>query len=337
MEQEGPLRIYINPELENPVLAAAWSGMGNVAIGAAEYLKNKLNAVKFAEIDGKDFFPPGEVYIRNGEVEIPGFTTGEFFYYKNRGGGGDVILFTCDAQPELSKGYEYAEVVTKVAERFNVKKVFTFAAMPAAITHTQKPAVWAAVTHDYLKEGLANRGIRIMEEGKISGLNGLLPGIARKKEMEGVCLLGELPLYTVQMNNPGSSLAVLEALAEIAGLEIDMHELELASGDAQKKIESLFSYFDLDKIFQQGNPAQGESGRQEGSSRASRMIDRILQGGAGLDPSIKKKLEKYFREARSDVSKAGELKAELDKLGLYEEYEDRFLDLFRNKDKGSHH
>ena len=36
-----------------------------------------------------------------------------------------------------------------------------------------------------------------------------------------------------------------------------------------------------------------------------------------------------FKEAQSDISKAGPLKAELDKWNAYREYEDRFLDLFR--------
>lgn len=41
-------------------------------------------------------------------------------------------------------------------------------------------------------------------------------------------------------------------------------------------------------------------------------------------------IEHLFREARWDRSKRGELERELKRWGLFEEYEDRFLDLFRN-------
>jgi len=37
--------------------------------------------------------------------------------------------------------------------------------------------------------------------------------------------------------------------------------------------------------------------------------------------------------AKTDISKANELKAELDQWNVYKEYEDRFLDLFK-KTKG---
>lgn len=36
-----------------------------------------------------------------------------------------------------------------------------------------------------------------------------------------------------------------------------------------------------------------------------------------------------FQEAREDRAKAVRLKEELDRLGVYPAYEDRFLDLFR--------
>ena len=38
--------------------------------------------------------------------------------------------------------------------------------------------------------------------------------------------------------------------------------------------------------------------------------------------------EFLFDAASQDISKAGDLKEELDQWGLFQEYEDRFLDLF---------
>ena len=39
-----------------------------------------------------------------------------------------------------------------------------------------------------------------------------------------------------------------------------------------------------------------------------------------------------FAEAQRDRAKATQLKAELDRLGLFKQYEDRFLDLWKRAD-----
>jgi hypothetical protein len=46
---------------------------------------------------------------------------------------------------------------------------------------------------------------------------------------------------------------------------------------------------------------------------------------------IMNKIERLFDEARKDRSKAAFLKEELDRWNLFELYENRFLDLFKDK------
>jgi hypothetical protein len=48
-----------------------------------------------------------------------------------------------------------------------------------------------------------------------------------------------------------------------------------------------------------------------------------------MDPADRDRIERLFRQAVKDRAKAYELKRELDRLELYREYEDRFLDLFK--------
>ena len=43
----------------------------------------------------------------------------------------------------------------------------------------------------------------------------------------------------------------------------------------------------------------------------------------------RQRIEGLFEQAAKDRSKAFELKQELDRLGVFKEYEDRFLDLFK--------
>jgi len=46
-------------------------------------------------------------------------------------------------------------------------------------------------------------------------------------------------------------------------------------------------------------------------------------------PADKRRIEALFEQAAKDRSKAFELKQELDRLGAFKDYEDRFLDLFK--------
>ena len=43
----------------------------------------------------------------------------------------------------------------------------------------------------------------------------------------------------------------------------------------------------------------------------------------------RERIERLFEQAKQDRSTAYELKRELDRLEVYREYEDRFLDLFK--------
>ena len=51
-----------------------------------------------------------------------------------------------------------------------------------------------------------------------------------------------------------------------------------------------------------------------------------------LSEEDERRIEMLFREASQDRSKAYELKSELDRLGVFADYEDRFLDLFKRQD-----
>ena len=50
-----------------------------------------------------------------------------------------------------------------------------------------------------------------------------------------------------------------------------------------------------------------------------------------LTPGEEQRIEQLFEEAKQNRSKAYVLKQELDRLEVFADYEDRFLDLFKNR------
>jgi proteasome assembly chaperone (PAC2) family protein len=331
VEKNKYIKFIKIPELNNPYLIAGWPGMGLVAIKSVEYLIYKLKSIKFAELSGKEFFSPSEVTIIDNEIQIPSYPVGEFYYHKTNKDN-DLIFFKCSAQPELNKNYEYAKVIIEESINLNIRRIYTFAAMPISVTYQQNLGVWVTATEKKLLHGLKqNYNVKIMDTGKISGLNGLLLGVAKEYNIEGICFLGELPFYTVQMENPETSLAVLKVLSDHIQLDLDLTELEYEAKMMKQRIETFFEFLDLDKLQQIFQP------ENKNEIISDETFQKIVDIDRKIDPKIKEKIEKYFNEAKKDISKAKQLKEELDKLGVYKEYEDRFLDLFRPKDKDNKH
>ena len=101
------------PKLYNPCLLAAWPGVANVALEATTYLRDKLQAEEFAEIEAQSFFEVTGVYVEKNLVQPPRFPENKFYYWKRKGKEGDVILFLGEAQPS-TKNREFADMILDV-------------------------------------------------------------------------------------------------------------------------------------------------------------------------------------------------------------------------------
>lgn len=318
------VKLQKEPKLNSPYLVAAWPGMGNVALKAVTYLREKLRAEEFGEIEAGAFFHPVGASIQGNIIEIPKFPKSKFYYWKDSRSPHDLVIFLGEAQPAPEKEYEFACEILDLARKFGVEKVYTFAAMPSVMEHTNKPKVWGVVTHPLLAKDLIDYGVSLMNEGQISGMNGLLLAVAKEKGFQGICLLGELPYYTIQIENPKSSKAVLEILCKMLGMEVDTSELDYQAKRVQGEIEKFVDYFKLHGVHEPKKPISDEE------------IEKIKEGLSAhtrIPDSAKEKIQKLFQEAKKDISRARELKVELDRWDIYRQYEDKFLDLFK---KGHH-
>ncbi|MFC1709591.1 PAC2 family protein [Candidatus Omnitrophota bacterium] len=314
------ITVFKKPALKNPFFIAAWPGMGDVALKAAIFLKDKLNAEEFALFNPENFFQPQGVEIQDQIIAISKLPQGKFYFYKNKSLKNDLIIFISESQPLLEKNYEYAKQIISFIKDFKVKMVLTFAALPSPIEHTNGPGVWAVSTHKEILEQLKKLSVQIMPTGQISGLNGLILGVAKNAGIPGLCLLGEIPFYTIQIENPLSSFAVLDVLAKIINIKIDCRELKDHANLINQEIEKFIDFLK--------NP---ESHHKPIGSEEIEKIKESLNAYTRIPGSVKKKIEKLFEDAKYDISQANELKRELDHWNIYKEYEDRFLDLFRKR------
>jgi len=63
--------------------------------------------------------------------------------------------------------------------------------------------------------------------------------MAKEQDMEGICLLGEVPSYATRIANPKASLAVLEVLTEMLGIRIDLAELGNLARQSKEEMERI--------------------------------------------------------------------------------------------------
>lgn len=234
---EKGIAFYRPPLIEKPDFIAAWPGMGNVALTAASFLRDKLKAEEFAEIEPGDFFPLSGIIIRENLVETPRLPKSKFYAWKGSAPSKDLLIFIGDAQPSMGKEYAFADRAMDVAMEVGVKRLYTFAAMPCNIDHKGVPKVWGVATHPQLTAILREFDVQIMSDGHISGLNGSILGVAKMRGIDGICLLGEIPYYATQIENPGSSKVVLEVLGSMLKIHIDMTELETLAHYTETEIE----------------------------------------------------------------------------------------------------
>jgi proteasome assembly chaperone (PAC2) family protein len=224
-------------ELRDPILLAAWPGMGHVALKAFMFLQESLNARNLASLEGPDLFQLPGAFIQDGLIQASRLPQSNFLFWQGAHGVGEIMFFLGDQQPVPGKEFALAEAVLKFAQEHGVSRVATAAAMPTSINHYQPSRVWVTATHEELLREVSPFCYRVLDEGHISGMNGLFLGVAKRRAMKGFCLLGEIPFYTTAIENPKASMAVLQVLMRVLDLQVDLTELGELAVQAEKEVD----------------------------------------------------------------------------------------------------
>lgn len=316
------IKEIFSPRLKNPIFIAVWPGMGEVAYRCGFFLKEALDFKMFAKLEAGDFFKPSAVIIEKGIISLPSFPAGHFYYLKSEHLP-HIILFLGEAQPPLERAEVFSSSIIAYIKKFKPRNIFTFAAKPEPIDHKKTPEVLVAATSSEILKKLSIYNLKVLSEGQISGLNGIILGVAKKYSFSGACFLAEIPLYTVQIENPKASYVILQLLNHILKLHLNLEPLRKRIEFIEGEIDNLISYI------------RGEVPQAPNAPLSDEDIDKIKKDLAAytkLPQSAREKIEDLFQKARKDIAVASILKAELDRWNVYKEYEDKFLDLFRRKD-----
>ena len=297
------IRVYEEPQLDNPVLIAGWPGIGNIGLIAVDTLKEVVGAKEFAELEPWELFYPKRMVIRNGELDRLDFPINKFYFAKTE--TRDFVFFIGEEQPaeggrvyaEGNKGYEIANLVMDVAVRFGCRRVYTSGAAVAPIHHTMRSRVWAVPNNKNLLDEVRRYENTVLMsdvegrrgEGSITGLNGLLLGVAGNRGVEAICVMGEIPVYLqgFPIPYPKASKSVLEVWQAVFGIKSEMRGMAELIEDSEREIEALYTMFpsaireQLDRLRheRQPNATEPDSITDEDKHRILEDVDKFFQQG----------------------------------------------------------
>jgi uncharacterized protein (TIGR00162 family) len=228
--------IYSNSSLPGskfPTLICGFPGSGYVGKLAIDHLIHELNASHLADIYSNTF-PPQVMIKPDGTVDL--IKNAMFYHESPTSPSLNMMFLTGDSQPSNPDAeYLLAETILEIASKFSVLHVYALAAYITGV-FVQKPRVFCTASDMESLRSINTPDIAVMDGGAITGMNGLIIGLAKLKGMRGTCLLGETSGYVVDAK---ASRSILEVLTTRLGIEISMDALDARAKDTEMLIKTI--------------------------------------------------------------------------------------------------
>jgi predicted ATP-grasp superfamily ATP-dependent carboligase len=295
----------------------AWPGPGNVGLMTLDYLRFKFNAERFAQLDISSLFSPSSIIIKEGKFVQPTPPNCVFYFKKEPA----LIFFKCDTLFAEKESLSLVNYVVELAKEWGVKSILTVGGFLKPMNHSEHSDLCFAASDEQIAREFESAGLIPLPDGEISGPIGLVPTVAAGNKIKAACILATMPVYAGAFFYPKATFEILKGLELLLHFQIDLtmveqtvekmeDTFEIVEGHIREHLPFILS----SNVQEQPEPEKTEEETDEGT----------------ISQSVKIRLEKLFEETARDKSKAGELKKELDRWGLYSQFEDRFLDLFKN-------
>jgi proteasome assembly chaperone (PAC2) family protein len=232
------LHIHSRPELEKPVLIAAfrgWNDGAQAASLAAGYLAKNWDAEQFAEIDPENFFDfqatRPHVSLEEGLTRRIDWPETGFYHARPEGFDRDIVLLL-GIEPNL-RWRTFSDLVVGLASELEVELMITLGALLADVPHTRPSPVTGSATDSELVERLGLSASRY--EGP-TGIVGVLHDACREAGIPSASLWAAVPHYVSLTPSPRAAVALCERLGSLIGVEIDVEELEEAAQSYEEQV-----------------------------------------------------------------------------------------------------
>jgi len=220
------------------ILVCGLPGTAYIGKLSADYLIQQLKAELVGEVYSK-YFPPFVIIREDGLVEL---LRNELHQFRDESGR-TIVFITGNSQAFSPEGqYEVADAVLDWAINNGLQRVY---AVAAYVTERpfEMPNVYCTTTTLALLEEAKLHGAQLLDNGVIGGENGIITGLAKKKNVEGACLLAETHGYQTPTGeyviDPRAAKAALKVLTSMLNLKVDMEPMEKQVAQMDETIAKL--------------------------------------------------------------------------------------------------
>jgi predicted ATP-grasp superfamily ATP-dependent carboligase len=229
----------LKPKLRTPTLVCSFKGWNDAAESASSalrFLETQWDAERIGAIDPEDFFDfqvtRPTVRLTEGltrEIEWPEFV---FSSAELKAASSDVV-FLIGSEPNL-RWKTFAATIVGAARELDVAQVVSLGALLADVPHTRPVQVTGIAGDATMAERLGFSQTRY--EGP-TGIVGVIHDACARDGLESASLWAPVPHYVAAVPSPKASLALIERIQTLLGVQIELGGLEEASLEYERRLD----------------------------------------------------------------------------------------------------
>lgn len=230
-----------NPELDSPVVVVAlegWIDAGSAAAGAMSSLLASSGAEPIATFDSDRLLDHRArrpmMHLVNGMITSLEWPATELHAGVD-GAGRDMLMLT-GAEPDFEWA-AFTRTVMDLIEDNEASMLVYFGAYPAPAPHTRPVSLSITTSSEEVSERL--RGYVRGSLDVPAGIHAVLDTEATRLGIPAVGLWAQVPHYISSMSYPAASLALLEALDDVAGLQVEAKDLAAEAAATRDRLDRL--------------------------------------------------------------------------------------------------
>ncbi len=241
MGVESALHIHSVTDLRDPIVVigyGGWNDGGESATTAVRYLLGELTIDRLAHIDAEEFLDftvaRPHVRLRDGYSREIVWPNHEFFAARMPEQERDLVI-GLGIEPHL-RWKSYSGLVADLIGQVGARTVILLGAYLADVIYSQ-PIQVQGFTND--TELGAQLGFGPSGYEGPTGIVGVLGEHLRRRGIATASRWASLPHYISITPNPRGSLALLQKLAEVTGLRLDLSSLSESAAEFDERVSDL--------------------------------------------------------------------------------------------------
>ncbi|MFC2035152.1 PAC2 family protein [Chloroflexota bacterium] len=250
MDAPDGVRITERPKLKHPHMfcgISGWVDGGESATGSIQYLIEKLEARKFAEMSISKFSVfqvPGQnsvgpsIKIEEGILKEHSFPHNEFFYWVNPNADSDLILFL-GTEPNIDWD-GYARAILNVASEFEVTRMYLLGGILDKTPHTREPNVTCTCSSYEIRDEMQKYGVQFSNYEGPGSFGTTLVHMCQNEDFEATTITARATYYPefniLIPHNPKSIRAVVKRINSLTRLNVDLSDLDRQAEEFEGKL-----------------------------------------------------------------------------------------------------